>query len=135
MMMGPIDRVGKDDRDGAGQHDGRPLADDTSGHDDGLRNAPGPSSGGPGPSRPEGYPRPIPQGLVNGAIPSAPSGLETRVDLINGNPARAGGAPRGRRRWWGLSAKRGRAAHDALAERARGPMTGKGKEGPRDERD
>ena len=119
-------------RDG---RDGRSPAGEGSDAHDGLIDPPGPSSGGPGPSRPEGYPRPVPQGLVNGAIPSAPSGLETRVDLINGNPARAGAGQRGRRRRWSLSARRGRAARGALAERARGPLPGTGGEGPRDERD
>jgi hypothetical protein len=132
-MMVRIALVGKDDWDAAGHHDGPPLTEGTSDSDDGMRNSPGPSRGGPGPSRPEGSPRPPPQGFVNGAVPSAPSGLETRVDLINGNPARTGAARRGRRRWWG--ARSGRAAREALAERARGPLPGTSGEDPRDERD
>jgi len=131
-MMVCIALLAVEERDG---RDGHPPADEGSDAQGGLSNSPGPSGRGPDPPRPEGGPHPPLQGFVNGAVPSAPSGLETRVDLINGNPARPGAARRGRRRWWVLSARRGPAAHRALAERARGPLPGSGGEDPRDERD
>ena len=120
----------KRDLDASGR-DSRTPADGGADRDGGMSNSPGPSRGGP--SRPEGGPRPPPQGFVNGAAAGAPSGLETRVDLINGNPARP--APGGRRRRWGLSTRKGRAAHEALAVRARGPLPGTGGQDQRDERD
>jgi len=133
-MMGYIVLLGKRDRDGTGRdrrHIGRKEGD----VGDGMSNSPAPVGKGPGLPGPEGGPHPPSQGFINGAVARAPSGLETKVDLINGNPARDGATPKGRPRWWGRSARRSRAAHEALIERARQSLPGTSGEDPGDKRD
>lgn len=134
--MGCIVLLGKRGRDGAGR-EGRSTGGEVSDGGDGMSNSPAPVGKGsdlPGPG-PEGGPHPPSQGFINGAVARAPSGLETRVDLINGNPARDGATRKGRSRWWGRSARRGREANETLIERARQPLPGTGGTDPGDERD
>lgn len=133
-MMGCVVLLGRTERDLKGR-DGRPADDRAIGPGGGMSNSPAPASRVEGPQRLEDGSRPSSRGLTNGAVPSAPSGLETQVDLVNGNPARDGMARKGRPRWWGRSARRGRAERESLLERARQPLPGTAGQGPTDERD
>lgn len=133
-MMGYIVLLVRRDRDGDGR-DVRSTGGQVSAGSDGMSNSPAPVGKGPGLPGPEVGPHPPSQGFINGAVARAPSGLETRVDLINGNPARRGAASKGPPRWWRRSARRSRAANETLVERAREPLPRLGGEDPGDDRD
>jgi hypothetical protein len=93
-------------------------------HGDGLTNSAALASKAvdPHPLGTEGGGRPSSHGLTNGTVPRVVAGLETRVDLVNGNPARDEMPRRGRPRPWGRSARRRRAERASLVERAARPL-------------